>query len=485
MIVNQLSPTSQVALLQQRLKTLTTRQQEIQRLDDPVDWIQKYFYVPELKGPMKLWPYQQAVLREATRKDESGNYLYSTIVWSDIKKSIKSCIAAGVGLWRAFSLEWGQVIMVANDLEQANSRVGYYMRRAIELNPVMKQLSNVIKHKIELPNHTFLQSVPIDPSGEAGSNADMIIFSELWGAHQEAQQRMWTEMTLPPAKFGQSFRWVETYAGYSGESLLLEQLYEMGVRQGENIGAEIGFPDLPLYRNGRLLVLWNDTPRLPWQTKAYYASEESILSPSEFLRVHRNQWSSAEQEFIEKEMWEACRAPLRQLTARKPLVFGLDAGVSSDCFAIVGVTRIENKVVVVYSKRWIPPRGKKLDFAEPEKEIRRLAKEHNVLQWAYDEYQLHDMATRLRKEGLGWFRAFPQGEQRAVADKGLYDIIRGKRLEHNGDPVLTEHILNADAVPEGKDERKLRLVKRAPHLKIDLAVALSMASHEALRLNVE
>ncbi len=30
----------------------------------------------------------------------------------------------------------------------------------------------------------------------AGGNADAVCFSELWGAHQEAQQRMWTEQTL-------------------------------------------------------------------------------------------------------------------------------------------------------------------------------------------------------------------------------------------------------------------------------------------------
>ena len=45
--------------------------------DDPVGWIEKEFYIPELKGPMKLAPYHKAVMREAYRKDADGRFLWS------------------------------------------------------------------------------------------------------------------------------------------------------------------------------------------------------------------------------------------------------------------------------------------------------------------------------------------------------------------------------------------------------------------------
>ena len=91
----------------------------------PVAWIERHFYIPELSGPMQLAPYQRAILDEAYKTDDAGQFLYSVIVWSDIKKSIKSSIAAAVALERASRLNWGSVKIVANDLKQADSRVAF------------------------------------------------------------------------------------------------------------------------------------------------------------------------------------------------------------------------------------------------------------------------------------------------------------------------------------------------------------------------
>jgi hypothetical protein len=153
--IRELSPTNMVDLARLRTQQLILKKQEFSHLDDPVRWIQTNFFVPELKGPIVLEPYHQGVLREALSKDEAGNYRYSTIVWSDIKKSIKSCIAAAVALYVCFKTEWGQVILVANDLKGADSRVGYYMRRAIEMNPALSSLCRIRNYRIEFPNHSY------------------------------------------------------------------------------------------------------------------------------------------------------------------------------------------------------------------------------------------------------------------------------------------------------------------------------------------
>lgn len=494
-LLSRLTPEAKIELLKRRAQSLKADKAGVDNQLEIVPWIEKYFYIPELRGPIKLARYQKAVLKEAFSKDEDGLFRYSTIVWSDIKKSIKSCIAAAVALKMAYSTDWASCYAIANDLKQADSRVGYYMRRAIELNPVLRATCNIRNYRIEMPNHSFIESIPIDPTGEAGSNADLVIFSELWGAHEDVKTRMWTEMTTPPNKFGKALRWVETYAGYSGESLLLEQLYKATVKGGEWV--DLGIPDLEVYANrqGRILTLWNTQPRLSWQGKAYYAEQEQILPPNDFLRVHRNQWVSSTSEFIPKEWWDACHfsnhalAAMPQPDSKTPCVFGVDAGVSNDHFGITGVFRQGKTIIPFYSQEWIPPKHAKIDFRLPEIEIRRLAKKYNVVEWAYDEYQLHDMTTRLRRENVGYFRSFPQGQGtahapgRPVADKLLYDVIQQKRLIHDGNLVLTEHVLNANAQIEGRHER-LMLVKRSPLDKIDCAVALSMASSEALRLNI-
>lgn len=205
---------------------------------DPVHFIQTHFYIPETNQPMTLYPSQELPLREALAVD-GGQFRYSTVVWSAIKKSAKSSIAAAIGLWFAWRKPWSSIKVIANDLKQADSRVAYYMRRAIELHPEWKSVVKIVNYRITFPNHSFIEALPIDPVGEAGGNDDLIIFSEIWGWKNAAALKMWTEMTLSPLKYGQSLRWCETYAGFSGESPILEELYENVVKGGGSTGPGI------------------------------------------------------------------------------------------------------------------------------------------------------------------------------------------------------------------------------------------------------
>jgi phage terminase large subunit-like protein len=62
-------------------------------------------------------------------------------------------------------------------------------------------------------------------------------------------------------------------------------------------------------------------------------------------------------------------------------------------------------------------------------------------------------------------------------------MIQERRIVHGGEPDLREHIGNANAEID-PEERKIRIVKRSELLKIDLAVAMSMANNEIMRLNL-
>lgn len=449
--------------------------------NDAINWIESQFYIPETNAPIQLEPYQRAVIQEALRRDESGDFIYSLVLYSDLKKSAKSTIAAAVSLYLAWCNAWESVRIVANDLKQADSRTFFYIERAIRLNPYLNQHCKVKQYHITTPKHTTITAIPVDPKGEAGGGDLITCFTELWAAKNEAAKRLWSETTLSPLKFGKSLRWAESYAGFEGESPILEQLYETGVEQGRVV--DVGIPGLELYANdsARMLTLWNTQPRCPWQTPEYYAQEAAVLTESEFNRMHRNQWASSEDIFVPLDWWEACKQPMPEASDRDQWVIGIDAGISSDSFGIVGVVRHGDMVYKRYVREWKPPKGGVIDFREPEAELRRLAKEHRVVCFTYDPYQLHDFATRLRNDGVGWFKEFPQGQDRLKSDKQLYDTIRERRMIHDGDTALTQHIANANAKTEGD---KLRIVKRQEHLKIDLAVALSMASYTARYLMI-
>jgi hypothetical protein len=454
---------------------------------DVTAWIEHEFYIPERKTEpnqaMPLAPYQRAMLREAHRTMPDGKFVYDLVLWSDIKKSAKSSIAAAVILYRALNTPYGSFKVVANDLKQADSRVFYYIRRAIELNLELTSRATIRNYKITLDNNAVIEAVAVDPKGEAGGNDDMIEFTELHAADSKAAFRMWSEMTISPTKHGYSQRWVDSYAGHSGEAPILEPLYEQCVKQGHWL--DLGIPGLEVYANGRMLCLWNTQQGLlEWQTPDYYASEAQTLTPNEYRRMHQNQWVTSADVFVPSEWWDSCAGEIPVFAPDTPIVVGMDAAVSGDCFALVGVSRVDETVYVRFVQTWTPPKDGKIDFSEVDTFIRdQVVTRYNVVQICYDPYMLHDMATRLERDGVAWMYEFSQNLPRLVADKELYDTIRDRRLIHSNHPTLTEHVKNANAATDPK-EHTLRIVKRADHLKIDSCVALSMAAHEARRLSI-
>lgn len=512
---------SEQSLYESLVQATNTAFQEQVKKSTPLDvvtWISRNYYIPEtnfLTGepgprPIDLVQYHKDVLREANRKDENGLFEYVTIVWSDIKKSAKSSIAAAYALYMAEYAPWGEIYLIANDLKQADSRVAKYARRAVSDSPYLQP-----KYKrrgyslINEANNAMIEALPIDPEGEAGSNADGIFYSELWGAADDAKSRMWTEMTLSPTKFRRSQRVVESYAGYKDTSEVLYNLWEMGVKNGELLWPDKLYPvtngepqPLELYvnREARLLCLWNTMPRCPWQTSDYYRQESTILMPDEFARMHRNQWITTTDTFIPIEWWDACRRDaIPEIDKRThPCILSMDAAVSDDTFGLLLACRHPDRenypddVVVLYAKRWIPPLNGKINFTGtpdnpgPELEMLRLIEEYNVVEVAYDETQLYEMASRHYREGVAWFKKFNQGagkDSRIVADSALRDKIRDRRIWHDGNMDLREHLQNSDAKVDPED-RKIRIVKRTQRLKIDLAICLSMAAFETQRLNL-
>jgi len=247
--------------------------------------------------------------------------------------------------------------------------------------------------------------------------------------------------------------------------------------------------------------------------------------------------------FVPIELWDLCYDSTlpymfdpqsEGLTGSKiPVVIGVDAATTGDCFGIVAVTRnpkYPQDVCVRAVRAWKPPGGGvQIDYAGPEAFLRTLIlggcalghpltpdrqgidpryqhveygascpacadrvyiPGYNVVMIIYDPMQLEDMMQRLNRELGVWKRGMPQGKERLVSDKLLRDLIIGRRLSHSCNPqdvgnplwVLREHINNSAAKIPRDEDNKIRIIKKAPDRKVDLAVALSMAASECLRL---
>ena len=314
--------------------------------------------------------------------------------------------------------------------------------------------------------------------------------SELWGYGLQHKQRLWAEMAPSPARMGRSIQWVDTYAGYEGESPVLEQLYDQGVTQGRRYTEK--FPDLPVYINepASLFMYWDHEARMVWQTPEYYAAEEARLPPAQFQRIHRNMWVSSEDTFVPIQWWTACQEKLPPLQDGEKLILGADAAVSGACFGLVGVTRHPDRredVAVRYARAWTPPKGGKIDFTAkdgPEDEIRRLCEQYKVIELAYDPYQLHRTATEFNQKRIVYARPFGQMGQRLECDSQLYQLIRDRRVAHSGEPELMQHIMNANSKTAKTEDTKMRIVRRTRNKPIDLVIALAMAASRTLYLRL-
>lgn len=493
----------------------------------PIEFIEHFFFTYDTAELLTLFPFQKQPLREALRRNPDGTFVYRTIIWSWMKKSAKSTVIAAIADWVAMTKPHAAIKLIGNDLKQADSRVGMYMRRNIEIGQqklvgsdapyaehvIAARNATRIKtsgYAIYYPAGSHVEMIPIDPRGEAGGNDDMIVFSELWGWKHKAAEDMWAEMTISPTRYGYAQQWIDTYAGFIGASPILENLYNAVVKEGERMP----FPDNPYcYRTDGVFATWVTEPLgFPWQTEAYYKSERKVLTKNQFARLHRNQWVTDENAFIDIDWWDRAgdkRHPaeggLPLLRPDEPIVIGMDAGIKSDCFAIVAVSRdpryqatfrpdadgdykvrADERFIKRYSRVWQGSKEHPLKFYSdnpaditPESELKRLISSYNVFQVCFDPYQLLDFANRMEDETGAWFDEFSQQTERLIGDKLLYDIIRKGGLAHGGiDTALRSHLMNAGA-KINSDDARLRIVKLHDDGKIDLAVALAMSVKRA------
>jgi phage terminase large subunit-like protein len=484
------------------------RRQAHRRETDIVAWASERFYWESGKT-IALLPHQAALLRLFTGRRPDGSR-WRTQLYSTVKKSGKTAMAA---LMTRYDAETGpggrEFYLAANDKEQATNRVFQAIRKSIELDPLAASEWRITEHELRHANGSFIRAIASDYRGEAGSNPSMTVWTELWAFEHESALRLFEELTPVPTV--DSVRLVETSAGYEGQSGLLWELHERGQsgRQlsagelsgltGTPLGAFAEAPNegdlVPVWVNegAGMVMYWDEglvARRMPWQCgsegERYYTEQEQSLRPSQYRRLHLNHWAQSEESFIPIEWWDACREEIAELGSRKAMVIGVDGAVSGDYFAIVGVTRHEDRersehVAIRIWALWVPPRGGKLDFEAIYEEIEELVQRYNVVQIVYDPFQLEHFMQRLASRV--WVYAMPQGGPRAIADKTLFDVIRDRKLAHCGPADIRAHLLNANAEITG--DSRVRIVKRNERLKIDLAVAMSMAVERCLYLNID
>jgi len=201
-----------------------------------VQFIQDVLFNPETGHPFHLYSAQIQFVRQALKLTEDGRFAYPELLFSAPKKSGKTTLAAMITLYVVIVLggRYSEGYCVANDFEQAQSRVFQAIVRIVEVSPLLRQSAKITSSRVEfLSTRATITALASDYAGAAGANPTITVFDELWGYTSERAHRLWDEMVpVPTRKI--SMRLTVTYAGFEGESELLWGLYQRGLK-GEKL----------------------------------------------------------------------------------------------------------------------------------------------------------------------------------------------------------------------------------------------------------
>jgi hypothetical protein len=482
--------------------------------------------------PFVMFPWIARILLDVL--PEGVDHLpYSLCLYATIKKSGKTAVNGAIAAYLLFERapSGSEMYVFANSQDQSVGRVFAAVKYAAERNQAMREACEAIQGtSIRLRTGSFLAAQAAMNANVAGANPYASYWTELWGYQLDNELRTWDEMTPPPTVVN-SIRVVDTYAGYEGESTLLNGI-EDRLRAGRRLYAD-GYtlpaaylslaegqiqrdpslarfllPDdqqgdtlyyrtpLPCYVDdvGRSYGYWDEgeeARRMPWQQgelgARYYAEQERTLLPGAYRRFHLNMRAKRGGQFVPLASWDMLPAcdPWKP-GDRRPVVLGLDAATKRDHMALVGVQMRGAMPEQCYSREWEPTADVRaggqrvIDPADALVELRRLrAAGMRIAAVAYDPYQLASVALQAAGEGFP-MREFSQGPPRLLADTALRDRIQTGALAHTHDPVLRAAVESADAREQGVkagEGGRWRIVKGTG--KVDSLVALSMAVHQA------
>lgn len=443
---------------------------------EPHRFITELMVDPETGEPFDLLPAERVFLDHCFRTDASGRLLFPEQIYGCPKKSGKTAMAGMCVLTTAliFGGAYAEAYCIANDKEQSVGRVFQACRRIVECSPLLRAEARITADQIEFSTGAVIKAIASDHAGAAGGNPNISSFDELWGYTSERSHRLWDEMVPSPVR-KISARLVTTYAGFEGESLLLEELYKRGLAQ-----PQIG-PDL--HAGDGILMFWSHQPVAPWQSAQWLGQMRRSLRPNQYLRMIENRWVANESAFIEMADFDRCvdadaRPVLKDHSL--PVFLAVDASLKRDSTAIIACSYDADlrKVRLINHKVFQPTPNQPLNFeATIEHTVKEWCALYGVRSVHFDPWQMASVAQRLSVAGIP-MREFPQSVPNLTAiGSNLYELIRSGGIVVYPDDDIRLAISRAVA---RETDRGFTIGKAKASHKIDLVVALAMAALAAV-----
>lgn len=450
---------------------------------NPINFIDEVLRNPKTGRPFELLDAQKLFFAHCWQTGDDGRLLYPEQCIGWIKKTGKTATSAMHGLVTTlvFGGKYAEGYCISNDFEQAQGRVFTAIKQICEASPLLKRECESLQSRITFPQTgAVIQAIGSDATSAAGAHPCFASADELWGFVSERSRRLFDELVPVPTQ-RISCRLTTTHAGYSGESTLLEEMYNKGM----------ALPEIApnLHAGNHMLFTWSHVPLASWQTDSWLSEMRQITRPIQYIRQFENRFVTSENSFIDLAAWDRCvDTQLGAVVADLflPIYVGVDASTKRDSSAIVGVTfdPHSQRVRLVFHRIFQPSQAEPLDFElSIESTLLDLNKRFQIKKILYDPYQMQASAQRLSKEGVPNIEEYPQTLDRLTAmSQQLYDLITGQALITYPSEAIRLAISRTVAL-EGT--RGWRITKEKASHKIDVVVALAMACFAAVRAQGE
>ena len=448
-----------------------------QRGHRAVRFIEQYLKVPKGKGarrPVKLRSWQRDIVRRVLAPGVRQGLV--SVPRGNGKTALAGMLAC-YGLF-ADGVEGAQVLTVASDERQAR-QAWNAARRMIELEPELAERVQVFQDRIYAPHtDSLLAPLPAEPATLQGWDPSLAIIDELHVVRDETYEAM----LLASGKRERSLLLSISTAPGDADSVM-HRLTEHG-RAGED--PSFAFVEYAAPSGCRVddEDAWEQAnPALDdFLHRDAIRSSLATSRESSFRRYRLNQLAGVEDAWVDRDLWESCVDPDRDVADGERVVLAFDGSASGDSTVLIGST-VEPMPHVFLVGLWENPDDGR--WRVPRAEV------DEAVDAAFDRFDVVELAC----DPWGWrseIEAWAQrhGERRVIewptnvrkrmapATDRAYQAIAQQQLTHSGDRRLSAHVTNAVAKSTPMGDLLAKERKQTPR-KIDAAVAMVVAVDRA------
>ena len=443
-----------------------------------------------------LRDWQKELLRDVFATDENGRLVHRTALIGMPRKNGKSALGSNLALWSLFlGDDGGEVYSCAAEKEQARI-VFADAKRIVESNPDLNELVRTYRDAIEVVSTGSIYRVlSAEAYSKEGLSPTFVVFDEL---HAAPNRDLFDVMALGMGARREPMLLSITTAGVktdnTGQDSVAYSLYQYGQKVARGEAEDPSF-----------YMAWWEAPEeadhldhATWEAaNPGYGDLNNIedfesmarrTPEAEFRTKRCNQWVSSQNAWLNPTHWEDLASP-RELDPDAKYILGFDGSFNGDCTVVVGSTIPQNEdempymfMVKAWEKKPTDPDNWRVDTLEVEAVILDFCGRYQVQEVACDPFRWQRSMAVLMEKGIPIVEWPSTSARRMVpACQKFYDAVVEKKLEHDGDPIMTRHLSNAVVKVDQYGPRIVKEHRHSPR-KIDAAVAGIIALDRALQM---